>query len=253
MPIDVTAPGDAVAARKRRPAWVPTLAAFVTIAVCLAAASWQHRRLLEKENLQRAFDAAVAAAAVPFPSGVSDWSAWRFRTVMMDGQFDARHQILIDNVQHAGRVGFDVVAPFRLHDGRTVLVVRGFAAAGSTRAVLPSPAVPQGTIMLQGRIDIPSQRYLELGGPAPPTGPLWQHLDPRKFAQATGVDVLPIVVRSSATAGDDGLVSDDDALPAAGAEKHLSYMMQWYAFAAMAGGLWLWFTVRPWVRARSRR
>ena len=252
MPIDVTAPGDAVAARKRsRPAWVPTLAAFATVALCIAAASWQHRRMLEKEDLQRAFSAAAAAPAVPFPSGVSDWSAWRFRMVTMNGEFDARHQILIDNAQHAGRVGFEVVAPFALDDGRTVLVDRGFAAAGATRAVLPSPAVPQGTVTLHGRIDIPSQRYMELGGAALPSGRLWQHLDPPKFAQATGVDVLPIVVRSTGSAGD-GL-AQDDALPVADVEKHLSYMLQWYTFAAMAGGLWLWFTVLPWVRARRRR
>ena len=29
--------------------------------------------------------------------------------------------------------------------------------------------------------------------------------------------------------------------------------MQWYTFAALAGGLWLWFTVRPWLRGRQRR
>ena len=27
--------------------------------------------------------------------------------------------------------------------------------------------------------------------------------------------------------------------------------MQWLTFAAMAAGLWLWFTVRPWLRDRS--
>ena len=41
-------------------------------------------------------------------------------------------------------------------------------------------------------------------------------------------------------------------LPDAGIDKHLSYMVQWYAFAAMAAGLWLWFDVRPRL-ARSAR
>jgi surfeit locus 1 family protein len=31
--------------------------------------------------------------------------------------------------------------------------------------------------------------------------------------------------------------------PDAGVEKHLIYMVQWYAFAALAFGLWAWFTL----------
>src|SRR5436190_545936 len=139
--------------RRRRPAWVPTIAAFAAIALCLTAASWQHRRMLEKEALQQEISAAATAPAVPLPPAVTDWPRWRFRTVTLKGEFDARHQMLIDNVQHAGRVG-------------------------------------------------------------------------------------------------DGVV-EDDALPDTGIEKHLSYMMQWLTFAAMAAGLWLWFTVRPWLRDRS--
>jgi cytochrome oxidase assembly protein ShyY1 len=51
--------------------------------------------------------------------------------------------------------------------------------------------------------------------------------------------------------GNAGLVIDD-AFPDAGIDKHLSYIVQWYAFAAMAAGLWLWFDVRPRL-ARSAR
>lgn len=249
MPIDATA-GDTVAAdRRRRPGWVPTIAAFATIALCLTGASWQHRRMLEKEALQQEISAAATAPAVPLPPAVTDWGRWRFRAVTLTGEFDARHQILIDNVQRAGRVGFGVVTPFVLDDGRKVLVDRGFVAGGATRAILPSPAVPQGAVTLQGRVDVPSLHYVELGKPVLPSGPLWQHVDPQKFSQATGIDVLPIVVKSIRSPGD-GLV-DDDALPDTGIEKHLSYIVQWLTFAAMAAGLWLWFTVRPWLRNRS--
>lgn len=252
MTVDVAAAADVAAGPpRRRPAWVPTVAAFATIALCLTAASWQHRRMLEKEALQQQFAAAAAAPAVPLPSAVTDWSGWRFRTVTLTGEFDAQHQILIDNVLHGGRVGFDVVTPFVLDDGRKVLVDRGFVAGGATRAILPSPAVPRGGVTLHGRIDLPSLRYLELGTPALPAGPLWQHVDPRKFAQATGIDVLPIVVKRVGPPGD-GL-AEDDTLPDTGIDKHLSYMLQWLTFAAMAAGLWLWFAVRPWLRRSSTR
>ena len=239
MAIDVPAGrGAAADQRRRRPTWIPTVAAFLAIAVCLTAASWQHRRMLEKEALQTQINLAAAKPSVPLPADVADWSSWRFRTVTLTGEFDARHQILIDNAQHGGRVGFDVVTPFALDDGRTVLVKRGFVAGGGSRSDL-------------ARIDSPTQPFVELGEPVPPPGPLWQHVNPQEFAQATGVRVLPIVVKDlgSHAAG----LALDDALPETGIEKHISYMMQWYTFAALAGGLWVWFTVRPWLRGRQRR
>ena len=207
--------------------------------------------MLEKEALQNAMSAALAAPAVVLPRGVENWQPWRFRMVTLTGSFDARHQILIDNAQHAGRVGFIVVTPLALDDGRIVLVDRGFVAGGASRAVLPSPPVPDGPVTITGRVDVPSARYLELGGSRPPDGPLWQHLDPRRFAQATGIDVLPVVVRAAGPRAD-GL-TEDDVLPDTGIEKHVSYMVQWLTFAAMAAGLWAWFTVRPWLQARRAR
>jgi len=243
--------GTALDQRRRRPAWIPTVAAILTIALCLTAASWQHRRMVEKQALQAEMNAAAAMPPVALPANVTDWSSWRFRAVTLTGEFDPRHQILIDNAQHAGRVGFAVITPFMLNDGRTVLVDRGFVAAGASRSDLPSPAVPRGVVRIQGRLDIPVRRYVELGDHVAPSGPVWQHVDPQEFAQATGVRVLPIVVKDVGPHAD-GLALDD-ALPGTGIEKHIGYMMQWYTFAALAGGLWVWFTVRPWLRSRQRR
>ena len=229
---------------RRRPAWIPALAAWVTVAACMTAGHWQYRRMQETEALQAQFQAAAAAAPVAFPGDVDDWRPWRFRAVLLDGEFDARHQILVDNKVHDGRVGFEAVAPLRLADGRTVLIERGFVAGGTTRAVLPRPVLPDGVVSLRGRIDVPPPAWWGSSSEARPSGPLWQHLDPAAFTRATGVAVLPIVVRALEAPRSGDLVVDD-RLPDAGIEKHLSYMVQWYAFAAMAAGLWLWFDVRP--------
>jgi surfeit locus 1 family protein len=237
---------------RRRPAWIPTVAAFVTVAVFVQAGNWQRERMHEKEALLAQMQAASKRPPVPLPQGIADWHAWRYRTVVVTGVFDAAHQILIDNKVHAGHVGFGVVAPFRLDDGRAVLIDRGFAAAGASRAELPDPRPPQGTVTLRGRIDLPSAGYLELGELRAATGKLWQNIDPQRFAQETGIAVLPIVVEALDAPADDGLIRAV-ALPSTGIEKHLSYMLQWYTFAAMAVGLWLWFAVRPrLLRARRR-
>jgi surfeit locus 1 family protein len=244
-------PVHGAAPRTRRPAWLPTLAAFAAIALFVTAGNWQHRRMLEKDAVQARMDAMAAIAPVPLPLSVADWAAWRYRQVRLVGVYDAAHQILIDNRVHAGRVGFDVVTPLDLRDGRIVLVDRGFVPAGPSRRELPSAPPPSGPVDVTGRIDIPPARYFELGGHAAPAGMVWQHLDPARFAKATGIDVLPIVV-SALGAGDDALVRES-ALPDVDAERNLSYMLQWYAFAALAAGLWVWFTLLPRLRARRGR
>ncbi len=236
-------------ARATRPAWVPTVAALVTVVLCIVAGNWQHRRMQEKEALQQKIAQAAAMAPVALPSGVDDWDPWRFRHVTATGEYDAKRQILIDNKVRAGRVGFDVVTPFRLNDGRAVLVDRGWVAAGPSRAVLPRSSPPAGTITVSGRVDIPPRHYFELGDGNAPSGSLWEHLDPGRYAKATGMPVLPIVIDAT-DASSGAELANDFPLPDTGIDRHLSYMVQWYTFAAMAAGLWAWFTLRPRIRRR---
>jgi surfeit locus 1 family protein len=237
-------------ATARRPAWIPTLAAFATVALCVTAGGWQHRRMLEKEAQQQAIAQAATLPALPLPKDVTDWNAWRFREVIVTGEFDARRQILVDNRVHEGRAGFDVVAPLALDDGRTVLVDRGWTPGGPTRATLPQVPPPTGRVSVRGRVEIPPAAYFELGDSAAPSGVLWQHLDPARFARATGIDVLPVVVEALDAPAADGLARDW-SMPDAGIDKHLGYMVQWYTFAAMAAGLWGWVSFSP--RRGARR
>jgi surfeit locus 1 family protein len=226
------------------PRMLPTFATIAAVTLFVVAGNWQRGRMEEKGRQKAQFERAAESAVVALPAGIVDWAPWRFRNVVASGTFDGARQTLIDNKVHAGVVGYDVVTPLKLADGRAVLVDRGFVAAGASRAELPSAPAPGGEIVVRGRINLPAAGYFELGHD-PAIGPVWQHLDPRRFAEATGLPVLPIVIEATApTAGDAALIRDW-AAPDLGIERHRIYMVQWYAFAAMALGLWLWFKVRP--------
>ncbi len=227
--------------RRRRPAFLPTLAAGVAIVLFVSAGQWQHRRMEQKLALRAQLDAAVAMAPVPLPAP-DDWASWRYRPVVLAGTFDAAHQILIDNRVHDGRAGYEVVTPLVLGDRRVVLVNRGWTPGGATRDALPKVSVPALPVRVEGRIGLPSSRYLELG--AGVTGAVWQNLDPQRFAQLTGVPVLPVIIEQTHPLdAADTLVRDWPA-PDLGSERHRIYMFQWYAFASLAAGLWLYFTLR---------
>jgi surfeit locus 1 family protein len=226
-----------------------SLAALAVVAACVAAAQWQQRRMEAKQALRAQLDAAAAAAPVELPAGVSDWAPWRYRPVVATGTFVAPRQMLVDNQVVAGVVGFAVVTPLALTDGRVVLVDRGFVPAGRSRSELPAVAVPAGPVTVTGRIDIPAGGYFELGRDDA-GGKLVQHLDPQRFAAATGLPALPIVIEATAATHGDEALDRRRAPPDLGIEKHRIYMVQWYAFAALALGLWIWFGVRPRLRRR---
>jgi surfeit locus 1 family protein len=218
--------------------------AIVTIAaivVFVAAGNWQRERLRAKEAERAALDAAMALPPAPLPR-TDDWAAWRYRRVVANGTWRPGAQLLVDNRIVDGRAGFGVVTPLALPDGRVVLVDRGWVAAGAGDARVPEVPAPSGRATVTGRVVIPPARYLELEK-AGPQGNVWQNLDPRRIAATTGIAMLPIVVEQSPDASADGL-KRSWADPAAGETTHRIYMWQWYAFAALAAGLWLFFTLR---------
>ena len=240
-----TATAAARASRRFRPRALPTLAMLVAVVVCVAAGRWQQGRMHDKEALRAQMDAALPMAPVALERlpGAADWAALRYRPVVAAGAYRAASQILIDNRVHDGRVGYHVVTPLELPDGRAVLVNRGWVAQRASRAELPDVPPPAGTVAVEGRIGIPAAGYLELEAQTA-AGPVWQNLDPARFAAATGIGVLPVVIeQTAAPVPDDGLVRSWPA-PDFGIDKHRIYMVQWYAFAALALVLWLILNLR---------
>ena len=224
--------------RSFRPTLWPTLGMVALVALTVGLGNWQRHRAEEKEALAAQAAAAAARPPLELAGAESDAAALVYREVRATGEYDAAHQVLIDNRVHAGRPGFHVVAPLRLsRSGRFVLVDRGWVAQSPRRADLPVVPAPAGIVTVSGRASLPP-RYFELARSSP-TGMLWQNLDIGRFAAATGLDLLPIVIeQDDAGAPRDGLVRDWPP-PDFAIERHRSYMLQWYAFAALAVVLWL--------------
>jgi surfeit locus 1 family protein len=224
-----------------RPALWPTVATIAAIALFVVAGFWQRDRMQQKLALGLQVEAAAHNAPVPLPTA-SDWPRWRYRRVIVEGTFDAAHQILVDNKVHEGHAGYYVVTPLVQDDGRTVLVNRGWIAGGERKA-LPSVPPPQGRVTVTGRIDFPPSKYFELKHDTV-SGALWQNLDLARYTQATGVAVLPIVVEQTQPIVSGDTLARDWPAPDFGADKHWMYMMQWFLFAALAAAFWLYFAFR---------
>jgi surfeit locus 1 family protein len=235
---DASAPARPL--RASRPAWIPFVAMVAVVALCVTAGNWQRHRMHEKESLAAALAQARARAPVALPLA-ADWPAWRYRQVVAEGRYDADTQFLLDNRVHDGVVGYDVITPLALRDGTYVLVDRGFVPTGGDRRTLPRVPPPPGEVHVQGTVELPP-RPLPFGS-AEPDGVRWPRLDPARYAERTSRRVLPVYL--AATGGDVGAgLARDWPAPDLGIEQHMSYMVQWYTFAALAAGLWVWFAWR---------
>ena len=222
--------------RRFRPTLWPTLGLLLLLGTTLTLGNWQRHRAIEKQALRDQYDVASRETAIAVTGALIDAAALRFRPVHARGEYDASRQMLIDNKVLAGRVGFDVVTPLKLADGAYVLIDRGWVAQGARRADLPSVPPPAGDVDVEGRINFPPLRYLELGGQTG-HGPVVENLDLKRAAAETGLPLLPFLVEQTGATGD--RLAREWPAPDFGIEQHRSYMIQWFCFAALGVILWL--------------
>ena len=225
-----------LARRQFRPTLWPTVGLILLVAATLVLGNWQRHRAEEKEALRAQYDLAASAPPIELVASSTDAAALRFHRVRASGEFYAPAQVLIDNKVHAGQPGYHVVTPLKLAGGGFVLVDRGWVPAGPRRSDLPRVPAPAGLVTVDGRVNIPPARYLELHADNT-SGPVWQNLDIARIAAASGLTLLPYIVEQ-ADGPPEGLVREWPA-PDFGIEQHRSYMVQWYSFGLLGCVLWL--------------
>ena len=223
------------------PRLLPTVAAAAFIALTLSLARWQMHRAGEKEALQALYEARLAEPPVVLTGAVPSADALLFRRVSVRGRWIAPAQIFIDNQVFEGRAGFHVVTPLRIAGTNdAVLVNRGWIARGTEYPQAPAVSVPDGEAEVRGIAALPPRRYLELSAETQ-AGNVWQNLSIERYARATGIALLPVVVLADVPAP--GLAAVHER-PDTGVDRHREYMLTWSALAATALVLWIVLNVR---------
>jgi surfeit locus 1 family protein len=206
---------------------------------------WQWHRAQQKRALEQQFRAG--AAGVTELDGRSSAALPRYTDVRLVGRYDGEHQFLLDNLSYGGRVGYQVLTPLRLTDGRTVIVNRGWIAAGASRRQLPDVQLDDSGLQTPtGRLDDLPVAGIALGRVAPPPGPAW----PKRTSFPSMADLsaaLGVALQSRQLLLDPaaplGYVRDWHVGGMAPA-RHLAYALQWWAFGGLALGLYLYMNVR---------
>jgi len=215
-----------------RPAFGDTIGLLIGCTICGTAGFWQLERAGQKTALFEAFDKEDALA--PLSEPVADMAATEhlYRRFKLNGRYDYEHQILIDNMVHNGRNGYQVLTPLRV-GSTSVLVNRGWIQADPDRALLPKVPVDGKMRVITGRLYRLPVAGLVLEGEAPRTGQPW----PRRLSYPSADDIsahlgynvrnYQILLDASET---DGFLREwRPALM--GPEKHLAYAIQWFMMA----------------------
>ena len=227
-------------------------------AFCIAAGQWQWGKAQVKEERQRLLAARGAQSALTLPTqptlSPSDAAALAYRQVIARGRYETAYQILVDNRTYRQQAGFHVVTPLRIAGSeRVVLVNRGWLPALAEHHRLPQFATPSAIVEVSGTAVLPPQRFFTLGedakdgavdgAPAGKWTTVWQHLDVKRYAGASGLSIEPIVIELDADSTAGGFVREWRR-PDQGLFTNVAYALQWWAFAATTLALWLYLSFR---------
>lgn len=199
---------------------------------------WQRNRLEERQAFNAVVEARASEPAAPVeqvvgpPGAEADPTAIDWRSVTASGRYLADEQIVIVNRSQGGQAGVNVVTPLELADGRLLIVNRGFVPGAGNEVPMP----PDGAVELLGRLRQSQTRGF--GGLSDPEGELteMQRIDIERMAEQLPAAPVPVYL---------DLVDPDQQLPVPipapvlDEGPHLSYMFQWWFFAACAAAGWV--------------
>ena len=207
---------------------VPLLVGMIGVAVLVSLGVWQLQRLEWKRAILAEIDMRLAAAPVAVP-GSPDPIADRYRRVRAAGNL-LPGEIHVYTAGPGGKVGYRVVAPLSLADGRRILLDRGFVPIGQK----DTPR-PPGPVEVVGNLVWPDD------GPADPDRAknIWIGRDVPLMAADLGTAPILVVASEAEPPGGPMPLPVSVAIP----NDHLGYAVTWFGLAAvwtLMTVLWLW-------------
>lgn len=135
-----------------------TLIALALIPTMIELGFWQLHRHEHRVALNKVISDSLAAKPVPAESLTSPGSEVKhddvYRRVTAKGRFDPAHEVVVRRRTNSDdEVGFHVLTPFVLDDGRVLVVNRGWIPADGAQTAFPKiPAPASGEITVMGRL-----------------------------------------------------------------------------------------------------
>lgn len=213
-----------------------TVAAVLGVAALAGLGFWQLQRLEWKRALIAAAETRAHAAPVDItglidkPAGEIEYAHAKARGAYLPGE-----AFLFSTIED-GRVGVQVISPFRLASGQMILVDRGFVEAEGPKRESYAPP-PAGTVEIAGLV-----RASRAAGPFTPKPDaarrLWYARDAAGMARSLGLASAPPVFLAL-DAGAPGERPEGGKTKLTFRNEHLEYALTWFALAGVLVGVYL--------------
>ena len=195
---------------------------------------WQWQRGEAKQAVWDTYERNEAIPAARAPANFD--TAERFKPLSLSGRFEPDQQFLLDNRSHAGKPGYEVLTPFVLDDGRRILVNRGWIPFDGYRDRLPDLSLEGSkSATIVGRLDELPTSGLASGRAPPQAGGTWPKVTSfptqPELEAALGYKLARPILLLDPQAPD-GYVREWSA-PGMAPDRHFSYAIQWWGFAAV--------------------
>ncbi|MGP2440217.1 SURF1 family cytochrome oxidase biogenesis protein [Streptomyces sp. JW3] len=236
-----------------------TLVALLLIPTMIRLGFWQLHRYEERTARNDLVAEALGADPVPVERltapGQKITTDERYRTVTAKGRFDTADEVVVRRRTNADdEVGYHVLTPFVLDDGKVLLVNRGWIAAdGPSQTEFPKvPAPPSGEVTVTGRMmpdetteasgikdlkGLPDRQIMLINSE--------QEAERLDASVLGGYVVLTAPEPKGGTPELIGRPGNEDAA------LNFAYAIQWWLFSAAVPVGW-WFLVRREVRDRAQ-
>lgn len=211
------------------------LLAVIFASACVFLGRWQMDRRAETLAEINRVVSNYSAAPVPFAQASDQFRALEpeeeWAQVELKGSYDPDGQRIVRNRPLNGQPGYEVVVPFRLDSGETVIIDRGWLPIGNNNPGSPDsvPAPPAGDVTAVVRLKHPEPE-LQRGAPE---GQL-ASIDLNAYAAQLPYPIL--------TGAYGQLASENPPAaempypfpkPSVEEGTHLSYSLQWFAFGVL--------------------
>ncbi len=243
----MTEASGAKAGRKRfRPTFWATVFTLPALAILIALGTWQVQRLHWKEGEIAKRQERSQGPGIPLPADFPDPAGIEFTRVALTGSFLHDEEFYLGARTRNGNVGFNIVTPFILEDGRILLVNRGWVPQEMRDPASRAEGQLSGTQEVEALLRTDGWKGVAFA--KPPNKPeerfyFWLDLP----VMAKDVTAGPIITAVYA----DAVASEiPGGLPIGGQTRitlkndHLEYAITWYSFAVILAVIYFLFHYR---------
>ncbi|MDH6246043.1 SURF1 family protein [Mycobacterium sp. OTB74] len=235
-----------------RPQWLALYVVVIAFAyLCFTVlAPWQlgknTRTSRENNQIASSLNTDPVALTTLLPQQDSSAQDAQWRRVTATGHYRPEGQVVVRLRLDDGDASYEVLTPFAVDNGPTVLVNRGYVKAADGPGVPPFAAAPTGSVTITGRLRDPEP---VAAGKEPFRRDGIQQvysINPAQVAKLTGIPLAGSYLQLvDGQPGGLGVI----AIPHLDAGPYLSYGIQWIAFGIIAP-IGVGYFVRAEIRQR---